>query len=183
MIGGTFQQFNGANHPYIARLNTNGLEDATFAPADYPDDSVWALAIQTNNQVIIAGDFTMIGQVPRAHIARYNADGSLDLSFDPGTNAPDGSILCLALQPDGKVVIGGQFAHLGGQSLRSLARLNADGSADTSFNANLGFGVDGVVQAAAMQRWHEYRDWRGIPKRGHRPAHPHRSAQQRRHGG
>ena len=34
------------------------------------------------NQVVIAGDFSSIGTVPRAHIARYNADGSLDLSFD-----------------------------------------------------------------------------------------------------
>ena len=151
MIGGTFQQYNGANRPYIARLNANGLRDTTFAPTQNPDGPVWALAIQTNNQVIIAGDFTMIGEVPRAHIARYNVDGSLDLSFDPSTNAPDDILWCVALQPDGKVVIGGQFANLGEQSLSGLARLNANGSADVSFNANLGFGVGGTVYALTMQ--------------------------------
>ncbi len=151
MIGGTFQQYNGADRKYIARLNSNGLRDATFAPTQDPDGAVWALAIGTSNQVVIAGDFTMIGEVPRAHIARYNADGSLDLSFDPGANAPDDTVWCLALQPDGKVVIGGWFTHLGGQALAGLARLNADGSADTAFNANLGFGVDGTVYAVAVQ--------------------------------
>ena len=151
MIGGTFQQYNGATRPYIARLNSNGSRDGTFAPTQDPNGPVWALAIQTNNQVIIVGDFTMIGEVPRAHIARYNPDGSLDLGFDPSSNAPDDTVWGLAIQPDGKVVIGGQFANLGGQSLGGLARLNADGSADASFNANLGFGVDGTVHAVAMQ--------------------------------
>jgi uncharacterized repeat protein (TIGR01451 family)/uncharacterized delta-60 repeat protein len=151
MIGGTFLQYNGADRKFIARLNSNGLQDGSFAPTQDPDGPVWALVVQTNNQVIIAGDFTMIGEVPRAHIARYNADGSLDPSFDPSANAPDGTIWCLAQQPDGKVVIGGQFTHLGGQSLARLARLNADGSADTAFNANLGFGVDGIVYSVAVQ--------------------------------
>ncbi len=151
MIGGTFQQYNGANRKFIALLDSNGLRDGTFAPTQDPDGPVWALAVQTNNQVIIAGDFTMIGEVPRAHVARYNADGSLDLSFDPGANAPDDTIWCLAVQSDGKVVIGGQFSHLGEQALAGLARLNADGSADATFNANLGFGVDGTVYSAAMQ--------------------------------
>src|ERR1035437_3065748 len=151
MIGGTFLPYNGADRRFIARLNSNGLRDGSFAPTQDPDGPVWALAVQTNNQVIIAGDFTMIGEVPRAHIARYNSDGSLDPSFDPGTNAPDGTIWCLALLPDGEVVIGGPFTQLGGQNLARLARLNANGSADTTFNANLGFGVDGIVYAVAVQ--------------------------------
>jgi len=151
MIGGTFLQYNGAPRPYIACLTNNGLLNPTFAPSRDPDGPVWALAVGTSNQVVIAGDFLNIGEVPRAHIARYNADGSLDLSFDPSANAPDDTVWCLALQPDGKVVIGGQFANLGSQSLSGLARLNADGSADTSFNANLGFGVDGIVYTVAVQ--------------------------------
>jgi uncharacterized delta-60 repeat protein/uncharacterized repeat protein (TIGR01451 family) len=151
MIGGTFLQYNGANRPYIACLNSNGLQNPTFAPTQNPDGPVWALAVGASNQVVIAGDFLTIGGVPRPHIARYNADGSLDLSFDPSTNAPDDTVWCVALQPDGKVVIGGQFANLGSQSLSGLARLNADGSADTSFNANLGFGVDGTVYTVVVQ--------------------------------
>ena len=152
MIGGTFSFYDDSYSPFIARLNSNGRLDATFAPINFPDGPVWALAIQPSNQVVIAGDFLNIGIVPRAHVARYNADGSLDLTFDPSANAPtNGSVLCLAIQPDGKVVIGGSFANLGSQPLSGLARLNADGSADTAFDTNLGFGVDGVVQAVAIQ--------------------------------
>ncbi len=151
MIGGTFRQYNGATRPYIARLNPNGLQDGSFAPTQDPNGPVWALAIQTDGKVLITGDFTMIGEVPRAHIARYNANGSLDLAFDPGANAPDDTVWSLAEQPDGKVVIGGQFAHLGSQTLSGLARLNADGTADAAFNANLGSGVDGTVYSVVVQ--------------------------------
>ncbi len=151
MIGGTFNHYNTADRKYIALLNTNGLLDAAFAPAKDPDGPVWALAVGPSNEVVIAGDFLSIGGVPRAHVAKYNADGSLDLSFDPGTNAPDNTVWSVALQPDGKVLIGGQFANLGDRALGGLARLNADGSPDNAFNANLGFGVDGTVYAVALQ--------------------------------
>lgn len=151
MIGGTFNHYNAADRKYIALLNTNGLQDAAFAPTQDPDGPVWALAVGPSNEVVIAGDFLSIGGVPRAHIAKYNADGSLDLSFDPGTNAPDNTVWSVALQPDGKVLIGGQFANLGDRALGGLARLNADGSPDEAFNANLGFGVDGTVYAVALQ--------------------------------
>jgi uncharacterized repeat protein (TIGR01451 family)/uncharacterized delta-60 repeat protein len=151
MIGGTFQQYNGFNRKYIARLDTAGKRDPSFNPSQDPDGPIWALAIQTNNQVVVVGDFTMIGNTPRAHVARYNADGSLDLTFDPSTNAPDDTVWAVALQPDGKIVIGGQFTHVGNQPIGGLTRLNADGSADTTFNTNLGSGVDGIVYTVAVQ--------------------------------
>jgi len=50
-----------------------------------------------------------------------------------------------------KCSFGGQFTLLGSQTLRGLARLNADGTADAAFNASLGFGVDGTVYAVALQ--------------------------------
>jgi uncharacterized repeat protein (TIGR01451 family)/uncharacterized delta-60 repeat protein len=152
MIGGTFNYFNASYTPFVARLTSTGGLDSSFAPTNFPDGPVWALAIGPSNQVTIVGDFLNIGSVPRAHVARYNWDGSLDPTFDPSANAPtNGSVSCLALQTDGKVVIGGSFANLGSQPLAGLARLNADGSADTAFNANLGFGVNGVVQTVVIQ--------------------------------
>ena len=151
MIGGLFTHYNGADRKYIARLTSTGLRDATFAPSQDPNGAIWALAVLPNNQVIIAGDFSSIGTVPRSHIARYNANGSLDLTFDPGANAPNDTIWSLALQPDGKVVIGGQFTALGSQSLSGLARLNTNGTADATFDGNLGSGVDGTVYAIALQ--------------------------------
>jgi uncharacterized delta-60 repeat protein len=73
----------------------------------------------------------MLAGQSRDSIGRLNADGSLDLSFNPGT---DGSIYCFAVQPDGKMVVGGWFRMLGGQSRKAIGRLNADGSLDLGFN-------------------------------------------------
>ena len=151
MIGGTFNFYNTSYIPFFARLTPNGLLDPTFAPANIPDGPVWALAVGPSNEVYIAGDFLNVGNIPRAHVAKYNADGSLDTGFDPSTNAPDNTVLSLALQADGKVLIGGAFANLGSQALGGLARLNADGTADAAFNTNLGAGVDGVVQTVVLQ--------------------------------
>jgi hypothetical protein len=89
------------------------------------------------------------GTTPRNYIGRLNPDGSLDTSFDPGAN---GSVGAIALQPDGKILVGGDFTTLGGGGTgttprKYIGRLNPDGSLDTSFNP----GADGYVHALALQ--------------------------------
>ena len=64
-------------------------------------------------------------------IGRLNSDGTLDRSFKPAV-ANDGCIV--AVQADGKIVMGGQFGILDGQPRLYTGRLNADGSLDLSFN-------------------------------------------------
>ncbi len=59
---------------------------------------------------------------PRGRIARLNADGTLDVSFDPGEGFSN-DVRSLALQPDGKVLAGGAFARLNGISRTRIARL------------------------------------------------------------
>ena len=65
-------------------------------------------------------------------MARLNADGTLDSSFDPGTGA-DGTVYAVAPQKDGKVIIAGDFAVVDGLGRNAVARLNADGSVDAAF--------------------------------------------------
>ncbi len=60
-------------------------------------------------------------------------DGKVDLTFDPGAG-PDGNVVCMALQPDGKILIGGEFDHVGAVTRNGLARLNEDGSLDETFD-------------------------------------------------
>ena len=79
-----------------------------------------------------------------ALIARLNADGSVDASFNPDAN---GAVNSLAVQPDGKVLVGGFFTTIGGQTRNNIARLNADGSADASFNPV----ADNTVISLAVQ--------------------------------
>ncbi|MFN0128917.1 MAG: delta-60 repeat domain-containing protein [Verrucomicrobiales bacterium] len=64
------------------------------------------------------------------------APGGIDRSFDPGSGV-NGEVAALAVQPDGKILIGGQFTTVRGFTRRGIARLNADGSVDSSFNPDL----------------------------------------------
>jgi uncharacterized delta-60 repeat protein len=71
--------------------------------------------------------------------------GLLDKSFNPGTGA-DNFIRCLALQPDGKILIGGIFTNFNGVACPKLARLNTNGTLDTTFTPQL----EGNVYALAL---------------------------------
>jgi uncharacterized delta-60 repeat protein len=95
------------------------------------------------NRVTIGGDFTAAGGVTgQDHIARLLANGSLDTTFDPGSGA-NGRVRTIAAQLDGKVVLGGDFSLINGQTATHIARMNTDGTLDSGFFA--GTGTDGGV--------------------------------------
>src|SRR6185503_19377107 len=81
-----------------------------------------------------------------APIARLNANGSLDTTFNSGTG-PGSVVQSLLLQPDGKIVIAGAILNGG---TKRLARLNANGSLDTTFSAALPY-TNLAVGALALQ--------------------------------
>jgi uncharacterized delta-60 repeat protein len=123
--------------------------DNSWDPGTGPNDVVFSLLEQPDGRVLIAGTFTAVNGAPRSHVARLNADGSVDSSFDPG-QGPDSLVLALARQPDGKVVIGGFFTKVGGIARNRIARLNADGSLDAQFDPGSGVG-DNSVDGLAVQ--------------------------------
>jgi uncharacterized delta-60 repeat protein len=95
--------------------------------------TVQAVAIQPDGKALIGGNFTAINSQPCHSVCRLNADGSVDSGFiDPQADA---GVNAIVLQPDGKILVGGTFASIGvpAQTRHYLARLNADGSVDTSF--------------------------------------------------
>jgi uncharacterized delta-60 repeat protein len=103
---------------------------------------------RTPTRLLIGGQFTEVHGVNRNGIARLNADGSLDPTFDPGIGTDD-IVFSVALQPDDKVLIAGYFTHVNGVSRNYIARLNVDGSLDTSFN--VGSGADYHVYSLLVQ--------------------------------
>ena len=139
IIGGNFTEFDGTARNRIARLNADGSLDTTFDTSTGPNFAVRAMAVQPDGKVLVAGSFTMVGTVPRNRIARLNADGSLDSTFDPGTGASSW-VDAVALQSDGKVLIGGDFVTVNGVARNYVARLNADGTVDTTFDTSTGAG-------------------------------------------
>ncbi|MEY2407618.1 MAG: hypothetical protein QOF48_288, partial [Verrucomicrobiota bacterium] len=148
LVGGYFTTINGTVRNCVARLSTAGALDATFNPGSGANDGVLALALQSDGKVIAGGAFTAINGTGRNRIARFNTNGSLDASFNPGSGA-DADIDAVAVQPDGKILIGGSFTAVNGTNRSRIARLNSSGGLDTTFNS--GAGADGDILAIALQ--------------------------------
>jgi uncharacterized delta-60 repeat protein len=98
------------------------------------DEEVEAIVVQPDGKILIGGYFRSVNNTPRSGIARLNTDGSVDSSFQNGmAGAALPIVLALALQPDGKVIVGGDFTAFNGVPRYRIARLNADGSLDNTF--------------------------------------------------
>jgi uncharacterized delta-60 repeat protein len=140
LIAGDFLTVNGTNRNSIARLNANGSLDSSFNPetAVYNNNPrVASVAEQSDGKILIGGAFNTVTSSNGIALARLNANGSLDSSFNTGAG-PAGYVLAVALQSDGKALIGGVFASVNGTNRNRIARLNADGSLDDSFQPGRG---------------------------------------------
>ncbi len=148
IAGGLFTQFNGTPYKCIVRLNSDGSIDKSFNPGTGFNDfrnagSVLSLLVQPDGKILAGGNFIKFNDSARSGIARLNADGSLDGSFQPGdgftnTGTIKGQVSAMALQSDGKILAGGQFINYNGQSVKSIIRLSSDGKYDASFNTGAG---------------------------------------------
>jgi uncharacterized delta-60 repeat protein len=133
------------------------------------------MALQPDGKVLIGGDFTLVKGASRNGLARLNADGTLDQTFNPGPGISSGTgaipyVEGILVQPDGRILIAGWFATFNGTVRNGIARLNADGSLDGSFNP--GSGADGVVRAIALQAdgkmliGGDFTTFNGVPRPG-----------------
>src|SRR5207244_3786034 len=145
LIGGLFNSDNGATQNSLARLNANGYLDSSFNPSATRGTfagGAFCVALQPDGKIVIMGGFTNVNGTARTAIARLNADGSLDTSFNPGSGANNSTVIAVALQTDGKVIIGARFTTVDGTGRNGIARVNSDGSLDISFNPGSGTDVD-----------------------------------------
>ena len=148
VIAGAFATVDGVSRSRVARLNSDGTVDATFVPGVIPSGAVYSVIVQTDGKVVIAGEFSSVNGTNRVRVARLHPNGSLDLSFDPGTG-PNAAVFSAAVQGNNKVIIGGDFTSVAGTNRNRFARLRSDGSLDTEFNP--GTGADGTVYSVALQ--------------------------------
>ncbi|MCH8554088.1 MAG: T9SS type A sorting domain-containing protein [Schleiferiaceae bacterium] len=147
-LGGSFSLYDGFSRNKFVQLNEDGTVDFDFNPHPGANNTVNAFLVQPDQKLIVLGDFTVFNGYPRNHITRLHVDGSLDSSFNLGTGAT-ASIRCGALQQDGKILIGGNFTFYSGYRSGRLARLNTDGTPDTTFVVSFGF--NSTVMAVAVQ--------------------------------
>ena len=136
---------------YLQQLNPDGSLDTSFNPGGSgPNKNVFGLAVQPDSKILIGGSFVSYNGVARNHLARLNPDGSLDPSFAPSITGPTGGenvpvIDALAIQSDGKILVGGNFSAYDGFPCNGMVRLNPDGSVDPSFYVG-GKGYEGAIK-------------------------------------
>lgn len=141
VIGGLFNTVEGqAGYQGVARFKADDSLDTSFKVAT--NAYVKAIAIQSDGKILIGGDFNYVtgtgsaSTVTSSGIARLNADGTVDSTFH---NVPlfkvNSPVRSIAVQPDGKIVVGGYFTSFDSVPRSYLVRLNTDGTQDTSFTA------------------------------------------------
>jgi uncharacterized delta-60 repeat protein len=140
LIAGRFTSINGQSWGRVARLNPDGSLDGTFVTGPGAgmgvDNNVRTMVLQPDGRILIGGQFTRYGVTPRVRVARLEANGALDLSFDPGAGADD-QVRAIATQADGSIYVGGDFNSYDGAPRPGLVRLLANGKQDFAFLASL----------------------------------------------
>lgn len=155
LAGGWFTTYKGVSRNNIARLNADGSLDTSFNVGTGFDGTVYAIKLQSDGKILVGGSFTSYNGITQKRITRLNTDGSIDASFviGGGFTIPSvsdmSSVNAIAIQSDGKIIAGGRFAYYNGTSRENIIRLNTDGSVDTSFVIVIGFGGD--VLTIALQ--------------------------------
>jgi uncharacterized delta-60 repeat protein len=137
LVGGNFTSIGGQTRNHIARLDpVTGFADSLDPNAN---DTVFTITVQADGKILAGGPVTSFSPnggptVTRNNIARLETDGRLDQTLDLGTVGNYFQVT--AVQPDGKILVGGAFTTILGVPRNNIARLNTDGTLDTAFNPN-----------------------------------------------
>lgn len=149
IITGFFNRVGNTSRNRIARLNQDGTLDATFNPGSGTNQLIEKVLVQQNGKVIVAGQINSISGVNRGGIARLDASGNLEANYAAGSGFSPARILSMALQPDGKLLVGGSFTGYSGTAAVGYCRLDTNGAIDPTFT--LPVANQGQITAMAVQ--------------------------------
>ncbi len=148
LVGGVFTNIGGQARNYVARLDPATALADSFDPNS--DGEVTAFALQPEGKILAGGWFSdfsggTIGGQPRNHIARLDSTTGLADSWNPNAN---NLVESMAVQTDGKILVGGQFTNVGGATRSAIARLNGTTGLSDSFNPSSNGAVDSIAAQA-----------------------------------
>jgi uncharacterized delta-60 repeat protein len=154
LAGGRFSGANsigGQTRNRIARLDAMTGAADSFDPNANAD--VFAIEVQSDGKILVGGDFTTLSPnggsaVTRNCIGRLNPNGTLDTTFDPNASPGIRVVRAIAVQPDGKILVGGGFHSIGGETRNGIARLDPTTGLADSFDPNPNDGVTAIMVAA-----------------------------------
>lgn len=149
LFGGVFTSFGAFQVNRLFKRFANGLVDTTFnnnimsaSTNKGFNGSVNTIAIQSDGRILVGGSFNIFNNNTRSRIVRLNANGTIDNTFVVGTGFGNGFVNSIAIQPDGKILVGGSFETYKGVPVGQLVRLDAVGNLDTAFNIAIGNGTN-----------------------------------------
>lgn len=129
VVGGFFTRFNGTNRNNIIRLNSDGSLDTNFNLFLENTGFIITTFLLSDGKILVGGFYQLSGDLNFSTILRLNSDGSPDSSFNFGGSGGNSTVRDIKLQPDGKILISGNFTAYNGTPRGRVARLNADGYA------------------------------------------------------
>jgi uncharacterized delta-60 repeat protein len=139
LVGGSFSKISGVDYPNLARLLSNGAVDPGLNAIRPPNGSIANIALTPANTILISGSFTYANGSPSFYLGSLTSDGAADKSFASCLSycaSIEAGVQSIAVQPDGKILLGGNFNTARG--FEYLIRCNADGSLDTTFAGDHG---------------------------------------------
>lgn len=150
LVAGQFTTLGGEACTNLGRLTPAGALDKSFQAQ--LTGTLDCLAVQPDGKILIGGRLLTVGGEPHRGVVRFNPDGTLDTAFAPIFNEPFAEVLSLAMQPDGRIVVGGAFTNLCGQTRNGMGRLFSDGTLDPSFDPGFGTPMtNAIVSSLALQ--------------------------------
>lgn len=144
IIVGSFTKYNNATTNRVARILPNGTLDTSFLIGSGTTSNITNAAILRDGKILLTGNFTVFNGIPINRIVRLNDDGRIDTSFAIGSGFDD-DVSAVAVQSDGKIILGGKFTNFNGNNANRIIRLEENGTIDSSFFAGSGFN-SGAVQ-------------------------------------
>lgn len=137
MLTGWFTEYNNRSYNRMVRVNPNGSADTNFNAFFGDLTSVYTSAELPDGKMIAAGHTVNSNSVFQQEIVRLHTNGVYDTAFNTGGSGANEKVQSVALQADGKIIMGGFFTAYNGVRVDNIARLNSDGSLDNTFTANV----------------------------------------------
>lgn len=130
----------------LALVRADGSYDASVVVSTV--GAVNSIARQSDGKWIIGGAFGSVNSIGRNRVARLNADFTLDTTFESPGSGPDNTVNAVAVDGMGRIYVGGSFFTYDGASgagRQYLARLNPDGTRDTTFSLYVNLQVNKIL--------------------------------------
>ena len=151
IVVGYFTSYSGTSRNRIIRLNSDGSIDNTFnIGTGFNGTFVTDVTLQSDEKILVAGGFTTYSGVSKNRIVRLNTDGAIDNTFTIGLGFNSGTDFDISIQPDNKILVGGEFSSYSGYSANKFIRLNVDGTIDPTFNMDTSIDISAIYDSEIL---------------------------------